>query len=144
MATPTAKRHNTEEDRMSKAASLSPVKPSPRRVLGELTSNARTTPRKQLFGAKDTTKTTPFESPLKQSQALTPQTVLSKKESYGLSTQASSKKRAIEDVDAPEEQGSPVRRQTARGNDMDPTGLPPFPAGLASPPVSLSRNVYSL
>jgi hypothetical protein len=141
MATPTAKRHDTDEDRMLKAESLSPVKPSPRRVLGELTPNARTTPRKQLFGVKDISKTTPFESPLKQSQALTPQALFSTKESYSVSTQAASKKRAIEDVDAPEEQGSPIRRLQVREADIDASGIPPFPAGLASPPVSPPRIV---
>jgi hypothetical protein len=140
MATPTAKRHDTEESRMSKAAPVSPIKPSPRRVLGELTPNARTTPRQPLFGAKENTKQTAVRSPLKLSQALTPHAISSDEENHVVSTQTSSKKRTIEDVEEPEEQASPVKRSPAKRAGTDASGAPPFPAGLARPPVNISNQ----
>lgn len=136
MAAPTAIHQDVTALKTPRGPSLSPVKPSPRRVLGELTPNAKTTPRQPKFVATDKTTTTPFGSPLRLQQTVTLAEIHSDGENWGNSPFVNPRKRGFELVDSSDERertpsASPLRQMDV---SVDPAQFPP---GLASPPVCI-------
>ncbi|KAF2422844.1 hypothetical protein EJ08DRAFT_737720 [Tothia fuscella] len=134
MATPRAISHHMGDNAASRPLSTSPSKPSPRRILGDLSPNTQTTPRQPNFVATGTKTTTPYGSPLKQQQSVTPAEIHARDENFGHSPFMSSRKRAFDLMDGSEERGHTTQRAPIRPMDLSNNHVH-FPAGLASPPT---------
>jgi hypothetical protein len=130
MSTPI--QHGSSQKRIAGMAANVSANPSPRRVLGDVTNSVRNSPRNPHDVANETGKAIPIGSPLKQSQTMTPATILSTKENRGQLASASLKKRPFEDMDDAEDHADADRRSARRIVMMSPSR---HLTTIARPPV---------
>jgi len=112
-------------------------------VLGELTPNAKTTPKKTKSDANVKAQTTPLKSPLKQDQSVAPSDILANRDTYGPILLKRSRKRTFDHVESSDERDSPKPRFPVRPEDLSVSSASPFPSGLARPPVQPSAPPQS-
>jgi hypothetical protein len=114
---------------------------TPRRVLGELTPNAKFTPKHNQTGAKSPVKTTPLQSPLKAQEALPASGTFSLKDRDGSMSCSGSRKRPFSAIQSPERRDA-TRSPIKRLQDMKPQTVSPAALRSQLPPVHASLSSY--
>jgi len=116
MATLSTIAESADETLFTKEVSQSPLKVSPRRVLGDISPNLR-------IGATQSSAftrskpTTPNGSPLKTHLALTPADVLSMKDSYGCPPSVGTRKRPFAAIDGADDDEEDILKRTTTPNN---------------------------
>ena len=119
MATLSTAANSADEGPFAKELSQSPLRVSPRRVLGDISPNVQIgVPLSSAFARSK--QTTPNGSPLKAHLALTPADVLSMKDSYGLSPFVSARKRPFAAIDGADDHEETILKRTTPGSEMVP------------------------
>lgn len=117
MVTLSTAAESVNEPPFSKELSQSPLRVSPRRVLGNISPNIRIgAPTSSAFTRNN--PTTPNGSPLKAHLALTPADVLSMKGSYGYPPSVGTRKRSFAAIDGADDHEEPILKRATAGTEM--------------------------